>query len=219
VGPGNPGPADAAVGHQGHGIEVVAPSPTKWNKRLHLLGAPAWAAARRPAHEFRPQCGGSDSWVVAERKGGGRDTDTGHAAGRRRRPDESGRDRQHARMAAVFSNRYSLDDHKNQALAAAYYGEPASTPIGTVVSTGGRQGMKQAQVYQRISTASSPRPGDQLGAIHDQPNLSAGGHPARFGWGAPDGGSVVRRALAAISACDLVGGTPLAPARSAAVCV
>lgn len=158
VGPGNPGPAGAPSTSPGIGIEVWLPSPANWNKRVHVVGGGGWAGGVQgsttaiaglpsPAAALFPAAAVS-TVVIAETEGAvSASTDTGHAdtAGGgsfAMNPDGT-------INTALWTDFASRSIHemavKTKALATAYYGIAPKYSYWDGFSTGGRQGMKEAQ--------------------------------------------------------------------------
>lgn len=152
VRPGSPGPAGAPSTSPGIGIEIWLPSPANWNQRLHVLGGGGWAGgvegsitqlAGLPNRFFGPTA----SAVIAGVEGAvSATTDTGHAIGNTgafaMKPDGS----INTALWTDFSSRAIHEMAvKSKALAAAYYGFGPKFSYWEGFSTGGRQGMKEAQ--------------------------------------------------------------------------
>ncbi len=154
VGPGNPGPAGAPSTSAGIGIEVWLPTKNVWNGRVHAIGGSGWAGTEEadPAKissytissdlSSAPFVAGQEGAVVAT-------TDTGHTGGVMNgtfamNPDGT----INTTLWADFSSRAI---HQQvvvaKALAEAYYGVAPKYTYWDGLSTGGRQGLKQAQRY------------------------------------------------------------------------
>lgn len=153
VGPGKAGPAEALSTSPGIGIEVWLPQSAKWNGRIHIKGGGGWAGG---VHGSLSELAGTDlsaSGSVAitamEEGAVSSSTDTGHADTEHRgsfamNPDGT----INTALWRDFSER-SIHElaAKTKALTAAYYGRPADYAYWNGFSTGGRQGLKSAQVY------------------------------------------------------------------------
>lgn len=153
VGPGNPGPADAPSTSPGIGIEVWLPTSANWNNRLHLKGGGGWAGTAESATTTLVGTSSSSSGSVATTamvEGAvSASTDTGHTG------TVPGRDASWAMLPdgtinttlwKEFSERAIHEMAvKTRALAKAYYGKDAKYSYFNGFSTGGRQGMKEAQ--------------------------------------------------------------------------
>jgi feruloyl esterase len=155
VGPGNPGPADAPSTSAGIGIEVWLPAPANWNTRIHVKGGGGWAgthetsvtqlAGTAPAGE-----GVLTAADVATGEGAvSATTDTGHVsalegvdASFAMNPDGSLNTTLWKDFAERGIHQMAL---KTRALTKAYYGKDAKYAYWDGGSTGGRQGLKEAQ--------------------------------------------------------------------------
>jgi feruloyl esterase len=143
VGPGHPGPADAASTSPGIGIEIWLPTSTRWNKRIHNLGGGGWAGGTQGT---TTQIGNPAGAVVAGAEGSVvGTTDTGHSVGNgsfAMNPDGS----INTALWEDFAER-SLHELavKTKALASAYYMLAPTRAYWDGCSTGGRQGYKEAQ--------------------------------------------------------------------------
>lgn len=211
VGPGHAGPADAPSTTQGIGIEVWLPSPSKWNRRIHLLGGAAMAGGPQTSLASFADAPTASPWRVAGEEGAvAATTDTGHPAG-----NSSFLMNADGTINTVGWNEFAERGiHemtvKAKALAAAYFGSAARYTYWHGGSTGGRQGLKQAQKY----------PEDFDGIIATSPAINW----SRFTIGVLYPQLVVQRdlggvpltsgqstavSMAALDACDLVGGQHL----------
>ena len=147
VGPGHPGPASAPSTTAGIGIEVWLPSQALWNKRVHVIGGSGMAGGVQTT--LTAFAGGDvNPWDVAGTEGAvSATTDTGHVDGNGNflmDPDGS----INAVGWSEFSERGIHEmTVKAKALAQAYYGSAAQYTYWHGGSTGGRQGLKQAQAY------------------------------------------------------------------------
>lgn len=148
VGPGHAGPADAPSTTQGIGIEVWLPSPAKWNQRIHLLGGAAMAGGPQASLAGFADAPTASPWRVAGEEGAvAATTDTGHPAGNSSflmNPDGTVNTMGWNEFAERGIHQMTL---KTKALAAVYFGAPARYTYWHGGSTGGRQGLKQAQKY------------------------------------------------------------------------
>ena len=147
VGPGNPGPATAPSTSKGIGIEILLPKPANWNERIRAFGNGGWSGtlqtslkdvASSAAHTEAANKG----YVVAT-------TDNGHIGN----PiDPSFAMNPDGTINTVgwkdFSER-SLHELavKTKLVTKAFYGKPHKYAYWDGYSTGGRQGLKIAQVF------------------------------------------------------------------------
>jgi feruloyl esterase len=147
VGPGNPGPSGAPSTSAGIGIEVLLPSPEKWNRRIRAYGNSGWSGTTQAslslvASDDLHAAATAKGFVVATSDNGhvGSPIDPSFAMN----PDGS--------INTVgwkdFSER-SLHElaEKTKALTKLYYGRAHEYAYWDGFSTGGRQGLKLAQVY------------------------------------------------------------------------
>ena len=214
VGPGHVGPADAPSTSPGIGIEIWLPSAAHWNNRVHVIGGGGWAggvqgsttaiagASSNPVLPVPANIAAVEGAVSAT-------TDTGHAntanAGSfAMNPDGTVN-------TALWIDYSSRGIHemavKTKALATAYYGTAPKYMYWDGFSTGGRQGMKEAQA----------NPADFDGILAGAPAFNF----TRFTTGSLYPQVVFQRDLggtpmttaqqdlvsnAAIAACDVVGG-------------
>jgi hypothetical protein len=163
VGPGNPGPASAPSTSKGIGIEVWLPAPADWNNRIHVKGGGGWAGTAETsttvlAGAVDDGANSLNAANVATVEGAvSATTDTGHMAGQSfQEKNLSYADAGFAlnpdgKINAVlwkdFSERAIHEMAvKSKALAKAYYGRDAKYAYWDGGSTGGRQGLKEAQV-------------------------------------------------------------------------
>lgn len=151
VGPGNPGPASAPSTSAGIGIEVWLPNKDVWSQRVHAVGNGGW--------------GGSDETVLTKVSGAGANdrrgaptiaaanhdvtstSDTGHnGSGGSFAMNPDGTVNQV--LWTDFSSRAIHEQVvKTKALANAFYGSAPKYTYWDGGSTGGRQALKQAQKY------------------------------------------------------------------------
>lgn len=220
VGPGHPGPASAPSTTAGIGIEVWLPAKAAWNSRIHVLGGAGWAGGAQTSPTAFAGGFGVNPWDVAGTEGAvSATTDTGHVAGSPSfllNPDGT--------INTVGWNEFSERGiHemtvKTKALALAYFGTSMKYTYWHGGSTGGRQGLKQAQAY----------PEDFDGIIANSPAINW----TRFTTASLYGQVVTQRDLggvgmttaqvdavsnAAIAACDVVGGQHLGYALNPSSC-
>ncbi|WP_242665969.1 tannase/feruloyl esterase family alpha/beta hydrolase [Paraburkholderia ginsengiterrae] len=160
VGPGNPGPAGAPSTSAGIGVEVWLPSTANWNGRIHVLGGGGFAGY--PQISSLTDVGGIMALGVS---GTAADvagvegavsaiTDTGHISFNPissvldgsflMNPDGS----INTTLATDFTSR-SIHQMavQTKALATAYYSAPAKYSYWDGCSTGGRQGLEEAQSF------------------------------------------------------------------------
>jgi feruloyl esterase len=152
VGPGNPDSAGAPSTSAGIGIEIWLPSAALWNNRIHVKGGGGWAGT---AEADTGQLAGasaeapSPAFIAMGEGAVSASTDTGHSS------SASGADASFAMNANGTINTVLWKDFaeraihemalKTKALANAYYGKEAKYAYWNGFSTGGRQGMKEAQ--------------------------------------------------------------------------
>jgi feruloyl esterase len=153
VGPGNAGPADAPSTSAGIGIEVWLPTASSWNERIRAYGSGGWAgSAQADVTRIGGGGDGNDMHVAAAGKGYVVTTsDHGHtsafggiSASFAMNPDGT----INTTLWKDFAER-SLHEMavKSKALAKQYYGKAHKFAYWEGFSTGGRQGLKLAQVY------------------------------------------------------------------------
>ncbi|UUZ69195.1 tannase/feruloyl esterase family alpha/beta hydrolase [Polaromonas sp. P2-4] len=155
VGPGNPGPAGAPSTSAGIGIEVWLPTAANWNERIRAYGSGGWAGSSQAGITRIGGGDGNDLHVAAAGKGYVVATsDHGHVAVPGQPPSLSGSFAMNPDgtintvLWKDFAERslHELAD-KTKALAKLYYGKPHKYAYWDGFSTGGRQGLKLAQVY------------------------------------------------------------------------
>jgi feruloyl esterase len=225
VGPGNPGPADAPSTSAGIGIEVWLPSAAKWNGRIHVKGNGGWAGGVHGSTTALAGTGGDAAGSVSQAamvEGAvSSSSDTGHAntanfGSFAMNPDGT----INTALWRDYSER-SLHETavKTKALTQAFYGRPASRAYWNGFSTGGRQGLKLAQV----------QPGDFDGILAGAPAINwtrfSVGHMAPqvimerdLGGVRLTAGQQTLVSTAAVSACDVVGGQHLGYVPDPAAC-
>jgi len=155
VGPGNPGPAGAPSTSAGIGIEVWLPAPAAWNQRIRAYGNGGWAGTAQSSLTTLGGGDGTDLHTAAVGKGYVVGTsDHGHvsvtgqpgslSASFAMKPDGT----VNTVLWKDFAERslHELAD-KTKALAKLYYAKPHTYAYWDGFSTGGRQGLKLAQVY------------------------------------------------------------------------
>ena len=151
VGPGNPGAQGAPSTSAGIGIEVLLPSHDKWNQRIRAYGNSGWAGTSQTslsavASNDLHAAAAAKGFVVAT-------SDNGHV-GAPPLPeiDPSFAMNPDGSINTVgwkdFSER-SLHElaEKTKALTRLYYGRAHQYAYWDGFSTGGRQGLKLAQVF------------------------------------------------------------------------
>jgi Tannase and feruloyl esterase len=154
VGPGNPGPASAQSTSAGIGIEVWLPT-ANWNERIRAYGNGGWAGSSQADLTRIGGGDGNDLHTATASKGFVVATsDHGHMAppgfpsalngSFTLKPDGT----INTVLWKDFAERslHELAD-KSKALAKLYYGKPHKYAYWDGFSTGGRQGLKLAQVY------------------------------------------------------------------------
>lgn len=222
VGPGNPGPSGAPSTSAGIGIEVWLPAKANWNGRHHAVGGGGFGGTEEtdltmvssgtgsPDYRSAPGIAASEGAMTSS-------TDTGHRGASSPIPQLDGSFAMspngtiNTALWADFSSRAIHEQMvKAKALAKAYYGAVPKWTYWDSASTGGRQGLKQAQRY----------PGDFDGIIVNNPAINW----TRFTTAELYPQIVVQRDLggaymtpeqlllasvSAISSCDMVGGVHL----------
>jgi Tannase and feruloyl esterase len=156
VGPGNPGPADAASTSRGIGIEIWLPSPAVWNGRIHVLGGGGYSGD--PQVSSLTKLGRAGSMTQAYEISGTEGsvsavTDAGHVSQGKPMAGEGA----FLMLPDGHINRTLWKDFssravhemavKARALAEAYYGDAPKYSYFEGCSTGGRQGQMEAQEY------------------------------------------------------------------------
>ena len=211
VGPGHAGTASAPSTTPGIGIEVWLPTKAQWNNRIHVIGGTGMAGGPQATLTTYAAGGGINPWDVAGTEHAvSATTDTGH-------PDSSGNflmnpDGTINTVGWDEFSRRGIHEMtlKAKALAQAYYGRAAKYTYWHGGSTGGRQGLMQAQAY----------PEDFDGIIATSPAVNW----SRFTTSMLYGQLAMQRDLAgvgvssdqvnavstaALNSCDLVGGQHL----------
>jgi len=211
VGPGNAGPAGAPSTTQGIGIEIWLPSTASWNKRLHLLGGAGMAGGPQTSLTSFADAPTASPWLVAGVEGAvAATTDTGHVSGGGEllmNPDGTVNTLGWQQFSQLGIHEMTL---KAKALAIAYFGEPAKYTYWHGGSTGGRQGLKQAQAYPEdfdgiIATAPAINWSNfTISQIYPQIVIQRD-----LGGVLMSPAQLTAVSAAAINACDLVGGAHL----------
>lgn len=212
VGPGNPGPANAPSTSPGIGIQIWLPARDQWNQRFHALGGGGWQGsyAIATSSDVVPFL---TPWEVAQDEGAvSAITDTGHqdmgnSGSFAMNPDGTINDA----LWRDFSERGIHEMAvKARALATAYYGAPPRFSYWDGGSTGGRQGLKEAQA--------NPNDFDGIAAAYPAINWTkfiTAELYAQVVYQRDLGGTALTHAQsdlvsnAAIHACDMVGGKHL----------
>lgn len=211
VGPGNPGPANAPSTTAGIGIEVWLPSPARWIGRMHLLGGAGMAGGPQTSLTAFATAPTAAPWTVAGIEGAvAATTDTGHVSGGGEvlmNPDGTVNALGWSQFSAIGIHEMTL---KAKALATAYYGAAPKYTYWHGGSTGGRQGLKQAQDFPEdfdgIIATSPAINWSRFTTAEVYPQLVIQRDLAGVGLTA---GQMSAVSNAAISACDLVGGQHL----------
>jgi hypothetical protein len=151
VGPGNAGPADTPSTSDGIGIEVWLPTPASWNERYQAIGGGGWQGGP----EFTSltaigsiRGGGPPPFAVIRATEGfaTSTTDAGHSIAETgafaMNPDGSFNQTLFEDFAERSVHEMVL---KTKALIAGYYRRPAKYSYWWGCSTGGRQGLMEAQ--------------------------------------------------------------------------
>ncbi|UVO07914.1 tannase/feruloyl esterase family alpha/beta hydrolase [Pectobacterium polonicum] len=163
VGPGNPGPTGAPSTSAGIGIEIWLPSHPAWNGRLHFLGGGGWAGSRQASTDALALDSANEAGSPAEvagREGAvSATTDTGHAFALDGLGNAAGGNGSFALLPDGAINKTLWNDFsergihemvvKTKLLARTYYGHPHRYAYWDGFSTGGRQGLKQAQAFPK----------------------------------------------------------------------
>jgi len=157
VGPGNPGPADAPSTSKGIGIEIWLPAPSNWTGRIHALGGGGFVGLQSISSLTALGTSGDGQWAgaIAATEGSiSTVTDGGHVG---RGPALSMIEGSFAMKPDGSVNGQGWKDFSSRAvhemvlkakgLAKIYYGVPVRFAYWDGCSTGGRQGLKEAQAY------------------------------------------------------------------------
>lgn len=223
VGPGNPGPQGAPSTSPGIGIEIWLPLKTAWNGRIHAFGNGGWGGSQEAdPTKISNFSTGSDYRsafaVAATENAVVSNSDTGHGpfAGQTLTVGNGSFEMNadgtiNTTLWRDFAYRANHEQVvKTKALVQAYYGTKAKFIYFDGGSTGGRQALKQAQLY----------PEDYDGIVSGFPAINW----TRFITGELYPQVVMHRDLggnlliagqrtlvsnAAINACDVVGGQHL----------
>jgi feruloyl esterase len=144
IGPGHPGPAGAPSTSAGIGVEAWLPSVAAWNRRFHAIGGAGWYGGA--AISATTVIGDTHAAAVAAVENAVTAvTDTGHTAtdgSFAMNPDGS----INTVLWTDFARRATHEmTFKVKALAAAYYGANPAHSYWDGCSTGGRQGLMEAQ--------------------------------------------------------------------------
>jgi feruloyl esterase len=157
VGPGNPGPEDAPSTSRGIGIEIWLPAPALWNRRIHVQGGGGWAGGGQGSvNRIEDQGIAGGSADIAAMEGAvSATTDTGHSYRKESSANLAGGDGSFAMLPDGSPNVVLWHDFaersihemavKTKALVRVFYGEAARYSYWDGFSTGGRQGLKEAQ--------------------------------------------------------------------------
>ncbi|MDH6590358.1 hypothetical protein M2165_000247 [Variovorax sp. TBS-050B] len=213
VGPGHPGPADAPSTSPGIGIEVWLPAPANWNRRIHVKGGGGWAGGTQGTlGGILPNSGsaGSASDTAGIEGAVSATTDTGHAVSNgsfAMNPDGT----VNTTLWKDFSERGIHEMAiKTKALAKAYYGEEAKYAYWNGFSTGGRQGLKEAQAnpadFDGILAGAPANNWSKFITTELYPQIVV---QRDLGGVALTAAQHTTVSKAAINACDLVGGVHL----------
>jgi feruloyl esterase len=208
VGPGVPGPANAPSTSTGIGIEVWLPEKNVWNQRVHALGTPGWSTGGPEASvEDRPSyvLGGltaAEEGAVTSTTDSGLPSPGGTFA---LNPDGS------LNVAGWRNWAYrGLYEQavKTKALVTAYYGSPPKYSYFTGSSGGGRQALHIAQnLPEQYDGIFAGVPGPDWSSFIPEvyPSLVA----MRDLGGEDPKAQLDLASLAAVAACDMVGGKHL----------
>lgn len=222
VGPGNPGVAGAPSTSPGIGIEIWLPTAANWNKRIHVKGGGGWAGGTHGTLTgITPISGsaGSASETAGVEGAVSATTDTGHAISNgafAMNPDGT----INTVLWKDFSERGIHEMAvKTKALAKAYYGEDARYAYWNGFSTGGRQGLKEAQAnpadFDGILAGAPANNWTKFITTELYPQIVVQRDLAGVSITAAQHTSVSN---AAINACDVVGGVHLGYVPDPAAC-
>lgn len=211
VGPGNPGPANAPSTSSGIGIAAWLPAKGAWDHRIHNLGGGGWQGGPAGNPVQLDHRGPGAAAIAAIEGAVSSFTDTGHSV---RGNGDFAMNPEGSINEALWTDFSTRSLHMqavvSKALATAYYGSAPTYMYWEGGSTGGRQGLMEAQDF----------PGDYNGIIANYPAINwtrfityelypqivfqrdLGGVPLT-----PAQEKLVSEA--AISACDVVGGRHL----------
>ncbi|CAM2188125.1 Feruloyl esterase [Paraburkholderia sacchari] len=224
VGPGHLGPTGAPSTSVGIGMEIWLPSKGAWNHRLHAIGNGGWGgSSESDPTKYSIQAATSDNRtgaLIASTEGAvAVNSDTGHQPYKADVTNYTGDGSFAMNPDGTINTTLWTDfayraNHEQvvraKALAQAYYGSAPKYTYWDGGSTGGRQGLKQAQTY----------PEDYDGILVGYPAINW----TRFMTGMVYPAIVVAQDLlgqgltsaqttlvsqAAISACDIEGGQHL----------
>ncbi|MDN7356248.1 tannase/feruloyl esterase family alpha/beta hydrolase [Acetobacter senegalensis] len=161
VGPGKPGALASPSTSPGIGIEIWLPSPAKWNGRLHLKGGGGWAGSTQGSTTQlaldSAGVAGSPAETAGVEGAVSATTDTGHSYDKAGSSNLAGGNPSFALDPSGKINTVLWHDFaergvhemvlKTRALARVYYGHSARYAYWDGFSTGGRQGLMEAQAY------------------------------------------------------------------------
>jgi feruloyl esterase len=151
VGPGNPGPEGAPSTSAGIGIEVWLPDPKAWNQRVHAIGNGGWAGTAETSLTAISGAGANDRRSapnIAATEGAVTSTsDDGHVGSSgafAMLPDGT----VNQTLWTDFASRGIHEQVvQTKALATHFYKADIKRTYWDGGSTGGRQALKQAQLY------------------------------------------------------------------------
>jgi pimeloyl-ACP methyl ester carboxylesterase len=226
VGPGNPGPTDAPSTSAGIGIEVWLPTAANWNGRIHNFGGNGWSGGVAGSPTLIANL--MNSAATAATEGAVTSTcDSGHSGVNPARPEipgaggafgmDPGGTLSKAQWRDFSWRSMQQQALKTTALATAYYGRAPKYSYFDGTSQGGRQGLKLAQQFPELFD----------GVVATAPAINW----MRFSLGYTQavtqhdlGGVPLTEAqqdlvsMAAIHACDVVGGQHLGYVMDPAAC-
>jgi len=213
VGPGIPGPADAASTSKGIGIEVFLPEKSAWNGRFHGLGGAGWANGTEETilGKISSVSGydGSPAWYAGVEGEVTATTDNGQQVmGPNFALLPDGTHNVAGWRDWAYRGLYE-QAVKAKALIVAYYGKPARYSYFSGGSGGGRQALHVAQNLPEQYDGILPSvPGPTFGSFI--PAI----YPALMVMRELDGKDMSREQLvavtrASVAACDVVGGKHL----------
>ncbi len=160
IGPGNSGPEGAPSTSPGIGIEIWLPTAANWIGRIHVMGGGGWAGRTQASlTELALDSAGvpgSPAETAAVEGAVTATTDTGHSFALKGVENPAGGNGSFGMLPDGRINTVLWHDFseraihemavKTKALARAFYGRDARYSYWDGFSTGGRQGLKEAQI-------------------------------------------------------------------------
>lgn len=218
VGPGIPGPVDALSTSAGIGIEIWLPTRANWNKRAHVYGSGGWGGgvqtstaalgALSNASGNPAEAAGIDGSVSASSDTG--HTDTVHGGSFAMNPDGTVNTAGWRDFSLRSIHEMAV---KTKALATAYYGQAPAHAYFDGGSKGGRQAMQAAQAYpddfDGIMVAFPAMNWTRFITAEMYPQIVYQRDLVDKGIPIPTTAQLDLVSVAAIQACDMVGGKHL----------